>query len=94
MKALIELRKSKFRVVGTGEVIKVLRAGNASHVFVATDAEMPVVEQVLKLCRENNVSVIQTLSMKELGAACGIQVEAASAALLKEGRKRTKRKRD
>ena len=94
MKALDELRKTKFRVVGTGEVIKALKMGKASGVFVAKDATQSVVEPVLKLCKENNAEVWQTLSMKELGAACGIQVGAAAVALLKERRKRTKRKRD
>ena len=94
MKTLDELRKNKFRVVGTGEVIKALKMGKASDVFIAKDATQSVVEPVLRLCEESSTEVWQTLSMKELGAACGIQVGAAAAALLKEGRKRTKRKRD
>lgn len=80
-----ELRKAKFRVVGTGEVIKVLNAGDAERVFVARDAEQSVIESVLKLCEEKNVEVLQVESMKELGLSCGIQVGAASAALLREG---------
>lgn len=84
---LDELRKTKFRVVGTGEVVKVLKAGNAKKVFVARDATQSVVEPVLKLCEEKKIEVLQAESMKELGAACGIHVGAASAALLREGRK-------
>lgn len=84
-----ELRKTKFRVVGTGEVLKVLRAGNASRVFVAKDAMQNVIEPVLRLCEKKKVEVLQAESMKALGAACGIHVGAASAALLREGRKRT-----
>ncbi len=88
MKELGGLRETKLRVVGTGEVIKVLRVGNARKVFIAKDATQTVIEPVLKLCKENKIEVLQTLSMKELGAACGIQVGAASAALLREGRKK------
>ena len=87
MKELDELRKNKFRVVGTGEVIRALKTGKVSHVFIAKDAAQSVIEPVLRLCKENSAEVWQTLSMKELGVVCGIHVGAASAALLKEGKK-------
>lgn len=87
---LLELRQTKFRVVGTGEVIKVVKAGSARKVFVAKDAAQTVIEPLLKLCKQKKIEVSQVRSMVELGEACGIHVGAASAALLREGRKKTR----
>jgi large subunit ribosomal protein L7A len=88
VKVFSELRKTKFRVVGASEVIKVLNTGAAREVFVAKDAERSVIKPILELCEEKKIEVLQVESMKELGSACGIRVGAASAALLKKGRQR------
>lgn len=84
---LSELSGTKFRVVGTGEVIKAIKAGNARAVFIAKDADQAIIEPVFKLCEEKKIKVLQAESMKDLGAACGIQIGAASAALLREVRR-------
>ena len=51
-------------------------------VFIAQDAEEHVVSQIKEMCREKGIETVAVSTMKELGDACGIQVGAASAAIL------------
>ena len=50
---------------------------------VADDAERRVVLPLEELCDRHGVSIVRIATMKELGSACGIEVGAAAAALLK-----------
>lgn len=78
------LTGAKAKTVGTKQTLKALQKGEARVVYVARDAEEHVVRDLLKLCREKNVEVVYAESMAKLGQACGIQVGAASAAVLEE----------
>jgi large subunit ribosomal protein L7A len=49
----------------------------------AGDADERVMEPLRELCREEGIEVLETESMKALGMACGIEVGAAAAAVLK-----------
>ncbi len=82
--ALEALRKAKRRTVGTKQTIKALEKDMAQVVFVARDADERVVRDIMRLCSERAVAVEYVESMRALGKACGIDVGAASAAVLKE----------
>lgn len=81
---LDKLKSAKNRKVGTKQTSKAIEAGLAQMVFIAKDAEDRVTKPLLQKCKENNVEVTYVDTMKQLGEACGIDVGAASAALLKE----------
>lgn len=70
-------------VVGTKQLKKVLQKGNARHVFLAENADPAITEPLLALCRQNSIHCAWVSSMAELGSACGIDVGAAAAAVLK-----------
>ncbi len=78
------LAGAKARTVGTKQTLKALQKGQASVVFVAKDADERVVRDVLRLCHEKDVEIVYAGSMAKLGQACGIQVGAATAAILKQ----------
>ncbi len=78
------LAGARVKTVGTKQTLKALQKGQAKLVYVARDAEERVVRDLLKLCRDMNVEVVYADSMAKLGQACGIQVGAASAAVLEE----------
>ncbi|MBR2311078.1 MAG: ribosomal L7Ae/L30e/S12e/Gadd45 family protein [Oscillospiraceae bacterium] len=78
---LAELSRHKF-VVGAKQLRKALKAGTASKVYLAEDADPAVTEPLAALCQENNVSVFWVRSMAELGKVCGIDVGAAAAAVI------------
>lgn len=78
------LKAARNRVVGTKQAMKALEQGKALVVFLARDAEAHISKPVADLCRQNNVELVFVDSMQELGQSCGIQVGAASAAILRD----------
>lgn len=79
---LSELKLAKLRVVGTNEALKAVKGGRALKIFVARDANKDVVEPLYKLCRKEKIPIVEVDSMRELGAACGIKIKAAAAAII------------
>ncbi len=77
-----ELRMAKRKAVGTKQTIKALERGEARVVYLAGDAEERVIKSVIELCKASGVEVIHVDTMAQLGKACGIEVGAASAAIL------------
>ena len=75
--------EGKDKVVGVKQLKKALRDDKAAKVFVAGDADPGLVGPVVAVCREKNVSLEEVPTMAELGRACGIQVGAAVAAILR-----------
>lgn len=75
--------KTSNRIVGTKQVKRALNSGEVEAVFIAKDAESKITDEIAKICNEKQIQVIFVDNMKELGNACGIDVNAATAALLK-----------
>lgn len=78
------LKQAKKITIGTKQTMKAVQKGTAQVVFVARDADDRVVEPLLKLCEEMVIEVITVDTMAELGKASGIQVGAASVAIIEE----------
>ena len=76
------LKTSAKRVVGTKQVLRSLKAGTLSRVYVAEDTDVFLFQRVTKAAREANVQVIRVPSMKELGQACGVEVDTAAAGII------------
>ena len=70
-------------VVGIKQVKKALRENRLARVYVAEDAEERVTAPILMQCRETGVEVTMVPAMRELGEACGIEVGAAAAGILR-----------
>jgi len=77
------LRISGRRAVGVREARKHLERDRVERVIVAQDADPSVTQELLREAAARGVAVSYTDSMAELGRACGIQVGAAAAALLR-----------
>ncbi|MGH2398894.1 MAG: L7Ae/L30e/S12e/Gadd45 family ribosomal protein [bacterium] len=80
--ALDRLRTAEYRAVGSNQTVKAIRRGRAQMVFVATDADRRVLQDVMAAVRGRDLEVIEVGSMRDLGRACGIAVGAAAAAVL------------
>ena len=76
------LSKSR-RVIGVKQTTRAIREGTAAQVFLADDAETRLTDPVRQLCRENGIPMTEVESMRALGRACGIEVGAAVAAILR-----------
>ena len=71
------------KVVGSKQVRLALTRGEAKLVYIAQDASERVVKDIIEKCAEKEIKVIYVETMGKLGEACNIDVNAASAALLK-----------
>lgn len=80
----LDALKSASRVMGIKQVSKAVKRGDAECVFVADDADERVIGPLQILCREQDVTVERAATMADLGNACGIEVGAAAAAVLKQ----------
>ena len=76
--------QSRNKIVGIKQLRKALRDGTAAKVFVACNADPGLIGPIREACRQGNVPVEEAATMAELGKACGIEVGAAVAALLRE----------
>ncbi len=76
------LRSARHKAVGTKQTLKAVDRGTARTVFLARDADERVVRDLIRACEERAVEIVYVESMALLGKACGIQVGAASAAIV------------
>lgn len=72
------------KVVGVKQTTKIIKSGSARIVYIAKDADIKVTKPIEDLCRQNNIELIIIDTMKDLGHICGIDVGAATAALVNE----------
>ncbi|PTM54703.1 50S ribosomal protein L7ae-like protein [Desmospora activa] len=69
-------------MIGAKQTKKAVEQGKVQQVLVAKDADEHVTRSLIQLCRHHGVHVVYVDSMRELGKACGIDVGAATAAIL------------
>ena len=73
--------------VGTNETTKMVERGLAKLVIIAEDVDPEeIVMHLPILCEEKGIPYVYVPSKKELGEAAGIQVAAASAAIVEPGK--------
>ena len=70
-------------IAGLNKSKKLLIAGQASKVYLATDADANIVSMMTALCEEKCVPVEQTKTKTELAELCGIEVGCAVCTLTK-----------
>ena len=80
---LLESLKHSKKAVGIKQTTKAVENGLAANVFIAQDSEHRVTRPIIELCEKNSVPFTYVESMKMLGRACGIDVDAAVACILK-----------
>lgn len=78
-----ERLQSGKKVVGAKQTAQAIRGGRALTVYVALDADRKVTGTVLELAAEQGIEVVEVSDMEALGRACGIDVKAAVAAIVK-----------
>ena len=74
---------------GTNETTKAVERGQARLVVIAEDVDPEeIVAHLPPLCEEKEIPYIYVPSKKELGAAAGLEVPAASVAIVEAGKAR------
>ena len=70
-------------IVGARQLRKALKAERVLCAFLAQNADPVLTEPIVVLCQQKKIDYTWVSTMKELGDACGIEVGAASAAVLR-----------
>ena len=70
-------------LVGSKQLRKALKNDRVAAVFLAENANPRLTDEICKCCGEAGIQPTWVPSMRELGRACGIDVGAAAAAVLK-----------
>ncbi|WP_040953131.1 50S ribosomal protein L7ae-like protein [Gorillibacterium massiliense] len=78
-----EVKQAEKLSIGTKQATRMVELGRASEVYVAKDADPRITNKIVNLCKKSGVKVTYVDSMKQLGKACGIEVGAAMAAIVK-----------
>ena len=71
------------RVVGAKQVIRALDEGRVSEAYIARDADLTLTQRIVDRCYAREIPCREIDTMEELGRACGIEVRAAAAAVLR-----------
>ena len=70
------------RVTGLRQTQKAVLAGRAERVFLAKDADPRLTDPLRALCAEKAIPCDSSMTLRQLGTACGIAVPAAAVAVL------------
>lgn len=70
------------KVVGLNQVKRSIASDTVKVVYIAEDADKKVTDEILALCEKEQIPIVKVDTMKDLGDACGIDINAATAALL------------
>lgn len=79
----LEFNDSDRLKIGIKQSIRALTDDLVRAVYIAKDADVALMEELVRLSEAKQVPVIYAESMKELGKACRIDVGAATAVVLK-----------
>ncbi len=80
---MLESIKSSRKTIGIRQSMKAVENGLADTVYIAKDADEKVVRSLKELCLSDGIEIVYIDTMKQLGKACGIEVGAAVACVLK-----------
>jgi large subunit ribosomal protein L7A len=83
---LQDLAGTKDRVVGLKQTLRAIHEDAAVRVYLAEDVDGFVYNKIVTACSACGVEPVLIASMAELGNACGIDVGAATAAIIEPGR--------
>ena len=73
---------AKGKVVGLKQTRRALVQGAAAPVYLACDADPRLTDPLRALCAEKAIPCDSSMTLRQLGTACGIAVPAAAVAVL------------
>ncbi|NBG89021.1 ribosomal L7Ae/L30e/S12e/Gadd45 family protein [Isachenkonia alkalipeptolytica] len=76
--------KKKNKVVGFKESTRAMKNKEVRKLIIAKDAQPHIVEPLLRQAEEESIEVLRVETMKQLGRKCGISLNAAVVALIKD----------
>ena len=80
---LMAIRSPEKLIVGAKQIRKGLNADRISEVYLAENADPAITAPIEARCQEHQIKYTWVKTMLDLGRACGIEVGAATAAVVK-----------
>lgn len=74
---------SPYKLIGTKQVLRAVNEGKLEKAYIAKDSDTNIREKLIDACNKKGVPFEEVSSMLDLGRACGIEVGAAVAGVLK-----------
>ena len=81
---MLNLKNSFNIIIGLKQTLKAIQSDKASKVYLASDADDYIKNSVTEACGQKNLEIVYVNTMKELGEACGIDIGASTAAVIKD----------
>ncbi len=78
-----KVKQAKRLSIGIKQTLKAIEQDQVLEVIVAKDADQRLISKVVKYGKEKGINLSYVDSMKKLGKNCGIEVGAATVAILK-----------
>lgn len=75
--------KAHNKIVGAKQVKRALNSSLVELVYIADDADKKITMDIEELSISKQIQIVHVDTMETLGKACGIDINAAVAALLK-----------
>ena len=72
-----------YKLIGTKQVLRAVNEGKLKKAYIAKDSDADIREKLIAACNKQGIPYEEILSMLDLGRACGIEVGAAVAGVLK-----------
>jgi large subunit ribosomal protein L7A len=80
---MLNLKDSSKVIIGLKQTLKAINGDRAVKVYLASDSDDYIKKSVIDACSQKNLEIVYVSTMKELGAACGIDIGASTAAVTK-----------
>ena len=68
------------KYVGIKQVLKAVKEGEVSKVYIGADADTCITTDLIQACNENQIEIIKVETMAELGKMARIDIGASAAA--------------
>lgn len=85
--SLYEELENADKTVGVKQTAKAAQKDLLECVYLAMDADKRIIRELEETCKIKNIPLKYAESMKQLGKACGIEVGASAAGILKSAEK-------
>lgn len=84
MSLVHELSCPKERVAGLKQVLRCVKLSMLEKVYIAKDADEEIINRISAECSKHRIPCDQSLTMHQIGSACGIDVGSACAGVIKK----------
>ncbi len=80
----LKVQQAKEIAIGVKQTLRAIERSQAIEVIIANDADTEITQEIIVKCNQASVPFSWVDSMRKLGYACGIEVCAATVAIINQ----------